>query len=171
MVTAKGDELVGSDEGAGLSITNILHLMPPLLYARSADVSDVANEGHHDGVASLEWYLYVFGQALSTRMSATPRVSWKRLSCGQPSTVGHIAVALAKSTSVTRITQQIRPTCSSRTVVQSMSSLALSRTQSYFEADHRCHPCPRTRACKHRFLCERDNNQLFPELRRRLREP
>jgi len=43
-------ELVCSDEGASFGITNVLHLMPPLLYARSADISDVPSEGHHDGV-------------------------------------------------------------------------------------------------------------------------
>lgn len=68
-MTAAGDVLVGSDESASFCVTNVLHLMPPLFYARSADVSDVPSEGHH-GVASLEWCLYMFGQGLSTRIAA-----------------------------------------------------------------------------------------------------
>lgn len=44
------DVQVGSDEGASFGITDVLHLMPPLLYARSANVSDVPSEGHHGGV-------------------------------------------------------------------------------------------------------------------------
>lgn len=71
MDTAGADVLVGTDEGASFGVTNVLHLMPPLLYARSADISDVPSKGHHDGVGGRDWCLYIFGQALRIRMSAT----------------------------------------------------------------------------------------------------
>lgn len=50
MVAAGCDVLIGSDERASFGITDVLHLMPPLLYACSANISDVPHEGHDDGV-------------------------------------------------------------------------------------------------------------------------
>jgi len=47
-------ELISTDERASLGITDVLHLMPPLLYARSADISDIPNKRHHV-VAEVKW--------------------------------------------------------------------------------------------------------------------
>lgn len=57
---ARDNGLVRSDEGTRFGITNVLHLVPPLLYARSADVPDVPSEGHHDVVLSRVLFAYIW---------------------------------------------------------------------------------------------------------------
>jgi len=59
-------ELVTANQRAGFGITDVLHLMPPLLYARSTYISNIPSKRHHvvvgesDGVC-----LDVFGPSFT----------------------------------------------------------------------------------------------------------
>lgn len=80
-VKDRGDSQVGSDEGASFRITDVLHLMPPLLDARSADVSNVTSNGHHVSVVSLESCLSLFTKLTTYVGDDTPSC------CLHPSTM------------------------------------------------------------------------------------